>query len=364
MKKVLALLLTLAPAAFADTVITLAEVATAGSEYICFADLGAISGDHATLIRKQFLAPAPARGGQKTFTRPELRERLRTLGLDRDVVFAGSEKVCVTVAARPPAPAANSANKPNPATTNLPAKALPVVGAAAKPTPAIAVIPAQRAERPGAVDAKTEKALKKSLDKFIDNEFSGIEARAKIDVRRVTMTRKDYETLEITGVRQGRIPGRLVVDLTTYDGQGNLSDYGTAEMFVEVELSTPVLARSMNAGDIIGDGDIAMQFEKYAGTRPERLTLASLRGRECRRALRAGAPLSAADFGTPEIVKKSDEVIVRAGGDGFVIEERTVAVSGGKVGDYITVQSAGDGKRTYKVRLTGRGTAELVRSGN
>ncbi|GHV20886.1 hypothetical protein AGMMS49959_09090 [Planctomycetales bacterium] len=364
MKKFLALLLTfVAPVAFADTVITLAEVATAGSEYICFADLGAISGDHATLVSKQFLAPAPARGGQKTFTRPELRDRLRTLGLDRDVVFAGSDKVCVTVAARPSAPTGSSANKPNPATTNLPTKAL---ATAAKSTakPAIAVIPAQRPQRPDAVDAKTEKALKKSLDQFIDNEFSGIEARAKIDVRRVTMTRKDYETLEITGVRQGRIPGRLVVDLTTYDGQGNLSDYGTAEMFVEVELSTPVLARSMNAGDIIGDGDIAMQFEKYAGTRPERLTLASLRGRECRRALRAGTPLSAADFGTPEIVKKSDEVIVRAGGDGFVIEERTVAVGGGKVGDYITVQSVGDSKRTYKVRLTGRGTAELVRSGN
>ena len=137
-------------------------------------------------------------------------------------------------------------------------------------------------------------------------------------------------------------------------------NYGTAEVQTAMEVNTPLLTRSLNKGDTIRAGDVAFRYEEYNGQLPEKINVKDLPGRECLRPLRSGSRLSMADFITPHDTRKGGVVMVVTRRPGFEVKERATALENGRVGDQIRVQSQFDEKKTYPVRITGPGTAEVV----
>jgi flagella basal body P-ring formation protein FlgA len=358
-------------AAHASTTITLDKTATAAA-FVRFADLGEIAGDNAALIKRQFVAPLTPDGA--VFTRPELTRRLQILGLEQGVIFKGSDRVTVfydaaapepTVAAPELATAWRSETRRDGAGTSAAPQAIAGTGKTTA-QPAIHRTPgrAERRPTPG-LARESEMLLQAALEVLLRQEFADFSSRANITVRKASFAATEFAAVEISGIREGKIPGRVVVDVVLKDAAEKILDYGIAELYAEVELETPILARSLNLGDVIRASDVAMQYKKFTGARPEKFQLPELVGRECKRALRVGSPISLADFTPPPAVRKGDAVVVTVRGAGFSVDERTLAMTGGQVGECITVQSNSVDEKgkplTYLARLTGPYTATLVR---
>jgi flagellar basal body P-ring formation protein FlgA len=73
-----------------------------------------------------------------------------------------------------------------------------------------------------------------------------------------------------------------------------------------------------------------------------------------------GAPLLASHFDAPELVRRGDDLEVEAGRDGLSLRIAARALQPGRLGQQIRVENPSS-KKTFAVRITGRGSAELAR---
>lgn len=389
MKRALAALLAwglLAPA-HADTTLTLRETAAAQGEFLRLGEIADVRGEQAEKLKKIYLAPAPAPGAGMVYTAAMLEGRLRALGLSHGVVVRGAKEVQVADVFALPGAAENgeaatgksdSLGKPGkpgkPGKTPPPAAgaAKGIVAARGKPELSRAVChedsaPAKArraAQSKKGVDLglspATEMAVRRAVAMLMQKEFAGYDIRGRVDLRRVTLPEGDYARLVATQVTSGRLPGRAEVMLAAYDARGQVVNYGSAEVQTMMEVNTPLLARSLNKGDTIRATDVAYRYEEYNGQLPEKFEPKDLPGRECLRPLRSGSRVSLADFVAPHDTRKGGVVMVVTRRPGFEVKERAIALDSGRVGDQIRVQSQFDEKKTYPVRITGPGTAEVV----
>lgn len=385
MKRALAALLALgmlAPA-HAETTLVLRETAAPRGEYLRLGEIAEVRGEQAEMLRKVYLAPAPAAGAVLVYTREMLDGRLRALGLSQGVSLQGAKEVqvaevfslpeAVPAAPKAGAKAGKSLDAAARATGAKKAMAKGVrTGAAGKAQLAPAVLRegwsharAQRAAQ-GKKDGgtglppATEMEVRRAVAQLMQKEFAGYDIRGRVDLRRVTLPEGDYARLAATQVTNGRLPGRAEVMLAAYDAQGQVVNYGSAEVQTMMEVNTPLLTRSLNKGDTIRATDVAYRYEEYNGQLPEKFEPKDLPGRECVRPLRSGSRLSLADFIAPHDTRKGGVVMVITRRPGFEVKERATALENGRVGDQIRVQSQFDEKKTYSVRITGPGTAEVV----
>ena len=76
--------------------------------------------------------------------------------------------------------------------------------------------------------------------------------------------------------------------------------------------------------------------------------------------VKAGAPLLASHFDAPELVRRGDLLEVDAGQDGLAVKVNALALQPGRLGQQIRVENPSSHK-SFAVRITGRGSAELAR---
>lgn len=352
MQRYLLLFLFCTTSVFANTTITLSETAMTTQSYIRFAEVVSVTGDNAVVINNAFLAPAPASDEQIIVTRQDIMRRLQVLGLASDVTFRGSERVAIAngnSAARQIATSLitdhknHNANEKNIRKTSASMPLRTSSGNNNNNAP-------QNPQR--------DNAIRLAVDDLIKREFNGYQVRTQINLRTVNLISENIARVEATSIRDGRLPGRAEIALTTYNEKNELLGYGTAEILSTIEISMPVLTRSLNKGDTIRDSDIAMQYEIFNGARPEKFSLDEINGHQSLRQLRAGSKIALADFNPPQDTKKGSVLTVIVKGDGFTIKERAIAQSDGRIGDSIKVQ-AEISKNIYTVRIAGNGVADI-----
>ncbi len=121
-----------------------------------------------------------------------------------------------------------------------------------------------------------------------------------------------------------------------------------------------VLTRSVVRGDVIAADDLRSE-------RQPRNRLAALHapvdpadvvGRQARRALRAGQPISASDFARPQVVSRGDVVTVVYRTPALQVTGRGQAQQAGAVGDLVAVLNP-QSKRTLHAVVVGAGLVEV-----
>lgn len=342
----------------AGTTINLRAQAAPAGGFIRFHEIAEIRGDNAETLKKLCLAPAPENSARAVYTREQVLGRLRELGLAQGVVLEGARAVEIT-----DAPVPEKAGKTPASAGFVPASYRPGDARAQTAAAGKTAAPAPRKPRPTRADTANpaeERAVRAAVGVMLKKEFAGFDIRGRVDVKKISLPEKNFAKLEAAEITAGSLPGRAEVQLRALDAAGATVNYGSAEVYAVLEISTPVLTRSFNKGDILHPDDVALRYEPFNGVLPEKFTVEELDGLECVRALRGGSRLCMADFIAPFTAKKGGTLMVVTRGPGFEVKERAVALENGRTGDRIRVQSEFDGKRTYPVRLTGKGTAEVV----
>jgi flagella basal body P-ring formation protein FlgA len=82
-------------------------------------------------------------------------------------------------------------------------------------------------------------------------------------------------------------------------------------------------------------------------------------GQRTKVSVKAGAPLLASHFESPELVRRGDVLEVNAGRDGLYLRVAARALQPGRLGQQIQVENPSS-RKSFAVRITGRGSAELA----
>ena len=112
----------------------------------------------------------------------------------------------------------------------------------------------------------------------------------------------------------------------------------------------PVLQNSIQRGDLIGNGDIALEKRRisqdFGGFIADP---ADLVGLEARRNLAAGSPLRHSDVVSPVLIERGQTVSIVSGGGGLRVSMQGKALASGSVGDRVLVANLNSGKRVEGV---------------
>jgi flagella basal body P-ring formation protein FlgA len=104
-------------------------------------------------------------------------------------------------------------------------------------------------------------------------------------------------------------------------------------------VSVTVLARPLDAGTLIGSGDLTTAQLPAPQARGG-LDAAALVGREAARRLNAGQPLRAYDVAAPQLVRRGQPVSIVVRRDNLVITAAGRALAGGAKGEAVRVQNS------------------------
>jgi flagella basal body P-ring formation protein FlgA len=118
--------------------------------------------------------------------------------------------------------------------------------------------------------------------------------------------------------------------------------------------------RALAKGDIVKANDLRVRAPPEGRILSEPPAVpAEAAGMAVRRAVRAGAPLRAADLAKPELVQKNDTVMLHYEVPGIVISMRGKAVDSGAQGDMVGVLNV-NSKRTIQGMVTGPGRVTVL----
>ena len=154
------------------------------------------------------------------------------------------------------------------------------------------------------------------------------------------------EPLQVSRFRHNRRNGRFDVALIVDQGEGEKRFTVRGRAVETVEVAT--LIRPLGRGDIVQDGDIALQRVPFRqALRLDVIDIAALIGKAAKRPLRAGAQISAGDFTLPIVVQRNGIVSIQFKTKGLTLSARGRALSEGAIGDTVTVLNA-QSKRTLQ----------------
>ncbi len=116
----------------------------------------------------------------------------------------------------------------------------------------------------------------------------------------------------------------------------------------------PVLAYTVNRGDIIGQNDIEWREQEVSRDLVGYLT-DELRiiGKEARKHLRSGNPLRASDLISPQIIERGQTVDLVARSSGLLVNMQGKALANGAEGDRLLVQNTSSGKKVEGLVMAG-----------
>jgi flagella basal body P-ring formation protein FlgA len=166
-------------------------------------------------------------------------------------------------------------------------------------------------------------------------------------------------TADLSLARINYEPGTRRFDVTFELASGGRAQWrytGSAVETIEVAVTQRALAK----GDIVRPADLTFERRpKNEFTGEPAAVAAEAAGMAARRAVRAGAPLRAADLAKPELVQKNDIVMLHYEAPGIVITMRGKAVDSGAEGDVVGVLNV-NSKRTIQGIVTGPGRVSVL----
>lgn len=168
-------------------------------------------------------------------------------------------------------------------------------------------------------------------------------------VEPVTVDSLDYDP------RTGRFAAVVrIADSTA--GSAGRRVAGHAVEIVEV----PVLARTLERGEIVSPRDIVIDRLPRSTVRPEAITeIERLSGMSARRQLRAGTPLTADQLMEPILVQRGEMVTIVYSMPGLTLTTRGRALAAGARGEFLTIHNL-QSKRTIEAEVTGPGVVTVM----
>jgi flagella basal body P-ring formation protein FlgA len=163
-----------------------------------------------------------------------------------------------------------------------------------------------------------------------------------------TLTRATYD----------KAGGRFDVTFELANVRGQWRYTGTAVETVEAAIATRALAR----GDLVKQGDILIERRpksEFASEPPA--SAADIVGLAARTNIRAGQGLRNSELMKPEVVKKSEMVLLRYEVPGIVLTTRGQALESGSEGDLVNILNISS-KRTIQGIVTGPGRVSIPSS--
>jgi flagella basal body P-ring formation protein FlgA len=132
-----------------------------------------------------------------------------------------------------------------------------------------------------------------------------------------------------------------------------------ANVRIAVKSQRVVAAANLQAGHLLSAGDV--RVEEFSGFPRRTAAMTDVEeaiGRAARRAIRAGAPLFAADLTEPNDVERGQTVRVEVRSGGAVLKLEATAESAGRRGDTIPLRNLSSGK-IFRARVQEKGLAVL-----
>ncbi len=120
---------------------------------------------------------------------------------------------------------------------------------------------------------------------------------------------------------------------------------------------TPVLGRIVERGEILSEGDFAVEDRTAAQARGA-LQPAAAAGREAVRRLSAGAVVRASDVAVPRMVRRGEPVTIKVRSGGLTITASGRALADGRRGDTVRVVASST-NRTLDALVEGSGTVRV-----
>lgn len=126
----------------------------------------------------------------------------------------------------------------------------------------------------------------------------------------------------------------------------------------EGEISTVVLARAVERGDMLSAADLAEAMLPAAQARSA-LSIRDIEGMAATRRLAAGSILRASDVGRPQIVKRGEPVTIIWAKGALTITSSGRALAGGAQGDLVRVVATAT-SRTLDATVEGAGAVRMA----
>jgi flagella basal body P-ring formation protein FlgA len=134
-----------------------------------------------------------------------------------------------------------------------------------------------------------------------------------------------------------------------------------ASVDLAVERTVWIASTALRRGAVLEPASVRAEVRDLRDVPQTALeTLDAVWGQRVKIQVKEGTPLLASHFDSPDLVRRGDTVDVEAGRDGLEMRVTARALQPGKLGDLIRVENPSSHK-SFAVRITGRGTAELAR---
>lgn len=209
-----------------------------------------------------------------------------------------------------------------------------------------------RASRTIATDEIEALIVRALLARYNLGKVENLKVMFERDVRPIILDAS--VTADLSLARMSYEPGTRRFDATFELASGGRAQWRYTGSAVEtVEVAVPL--RAFAKGDIVKANDLAFERRPKNEFMSEPPAVpAEAAGMAVRRAVRAGAPLRAADLARPELVQKNDTVMLHYEVPGIVITMRGKAVDSGAEGEIVGVLNV-NSKRTIQGVVTGPG---------
>jgi flagella basal body P-ring formation protein FlgA len=218
----------------------------------------------------------------------------------------------------------------------------------------VAVTRASRTIATEEIEALIVRAL---LARYNLGKVENLKVMFERDVRPISLDAS--VTADLSLARMSYEPGTRRFDVTFELASGGRAQWRYTGSAVEtVEVAVP--QRALAKGDIVKASDLAFERRPKSEFSSEPVAVpAEAAGRAVRRAVRAGAPLRAADLAKPELVQKNETVMLHYEVPGIVITMRGKALDSGAEGEMVGVLNVNT-KRTIQGIVTGPGRVSVL----
>jgi flagella basal body P-ring formation protein FlgA len=133
----------------------------------------------------------------------------------------------------------------------------------------------------------------------------------------------------------------------------------SAQQTASGEVSLPVLARPMQVGQTIAPEDLDMARFPRALARDAIDQHDDLIGKELRRNIQKGRPITPRDVGEVSLVRRNQQVVMTYRSGTMLMTAQGLAMETGTQGEFIRVVNT-KSRRTLRARVTGAGEVEVV----
>lgn len=354
-----ALLVPSARAVQAGITITLhAEVDVDGA-YVRLGDLGMVrhdTKDHpaAAHMPRLFVGPAPRPGESVVIDRERIRSRIRELGFSDPVRFLGNPSV--TVIRRPP-------EASSPSTTDSRHAAAGTLQTVQTTTEPVSGVGTPSAPVPGShLDMEHLRAVGLVADAMRRHIHGGNEPeemRVQVQVRSVaSILTPHVARMDMLSIESGQLPGHANIRLACKDAEGRTLLTTTAVVHVRVFAPVVTLRRQLQVGETVQADDLVvnvMELRTLGGA--SAFDPSEVAGLQAIRPLMPNQPVARGDFLPPVEVRQGAPVMALVRSGSLTISERVTALSDGRRGEAIVVESVA-GKNRYPAVVAGPGTVE------